>query len=152
VSAFRNYYRRKGIYQGYILPGIDSKLRELYELNFILGIITSKKQELAKKIVKILKLYKFFDYIIGETVDTKELGKLDPKLKLYIDKKYPDHRIIIIGDHPKDVMLSNNLNCPFIGVLTGNHSKEELKRVKIGKSIIINSVNELTIDLIYSLL
>jgi len=59
--------------------------------------------------------------------------------------------VYVTFDPAKDVLLSNNLNCPFIGVLTGNHSAEKLIKKKIGKSQIINSVRELTIGLIYSL-
>lgn len=151
VFAFREYYGRKGIYQASLLPGIKSKLKELYELSYTLGVITSKKQEMAKKILEILKIQKYFNYIIGETEDTKDLGKLDPKLKVIIEKNYPGYDIIIIGDHPKDVMLSNNLNCPFIGVLTGHYSSEQLNAIKKGKVIIINSVSELTNDLIMTL-
>jgi phosphoglycolate phosphatase len=152
VYAFREYYGSKGIYQATLLPGIKSKLCELYELSFTLGIITSKKQEMAKKVIEILKIHKYFDYIIGETEETMELGKLDPKLVTILKNNYPRHIIIIIGDHPKDVMLSNKLNCPFIGVLTGNHTTEQLKEIKHGKSLFINSVSDLSSNLIYSLL
>jgi len=151
-SAFREYYGKKGIYQAKLLHGIKSKLKELKELNFIIGIITSKQQEMAIQLIKILQMEDYFDYILGETEDRKELGKLDPKLKIILKKKYPEYQIIVIGDHPKDVMLSNNLNCPFIGVLTGNHSAKQLNEIKYGKVSIINSVRELNIDLIYSLI
>ncbi|MFX1500345.1 MAG: HAD family hydrolase [Promethearchaeota archaeon] len=151
-SAFREYYGKKGIYQATPLPGIKFKLVELKNLNFTLGIITSKKQELAKKLVEILQIKDYFDYIIGETEDTKKLGKLDPKLVEILKNKYPHQRIIVIGDHPKDVLLSNNLNCPFIGVLTGNHSANQLKELKKGNLKIINSVSEISTDLIYSLI
>ncbi|MFX1302310.1 MAG: HAD family hydrolase [Promethearchaeota archaeon] len=144
-SAFREYYGTKGIYQAYLLPGIKSKLEELKKLSFTLGIITSKKQEMAERIIEILKIEGYFDYIIGETEDRKELGKLDPNLKIILNKKYPGYKIIVIGDHPKDVMLSNNLNCPFIGVLTGHHSTKQLKKLKKGKFLAINSVRELTL-------
>lgn len=144
-SAFREYYGTKGIYQAYLLPGIKSKLEELKKLSFTLGIITSKKQEMAERIIEILKIEGYFDYIIGETEDRKELGKLDPNLKILLNKKYPGYKIIVIGDHPKDVMLSNNLNCPFIGVLTGHHSTKQLKKLKKGKFLAINSVRELTL-------
>ncbi len=90
--------------------------------------------------------------MLGETDERKELGKLDPSLKKILRKKYPEYKIIVIGDHPKDVMLSNNLNCPFIGVLTGHHSANQLKKIKEGKMLIINSVAELDINLITSLL
>jgi len=49
-------------------------------------------------------------------------------------------------------MLSNNLNCPFIGVLTGHHSAEQLNDIKTGKVLIIKSVSDLTVDLILSLI
>lgn len=152
TSAFRQYYGKKGIYQAKLLPGIKSKLKELKELKFTIGIITSKQQEMAIKLIKILQMEDYFDYIFGETEDRKELGKLDPKLKIILKKKYPGYQIVVIGDHPKDVRLSNNLNCPFIGVLTGNHSAKQLNEIKYGKVIIINSVREMNVELIYSLI
>ncbi len=152
TSAFREYYGKTGIYKANLLPRIASKLKELKELNFTMGIITSKKQELAQRIIELLNIQNYFDYVLGETEDRKELGKLDPSLKKILNSKYPGYKIIVIGDHPKDVMLSNKLNCPFIGVLTGSHSANQLKNIKDGKALIINSVSELDVDLIYSLL
>lgn len=152
AKAFREYYGTEGIYQSKLLPGVKKKLLELKEYNFSLGIITSKKQEMTEKIVKYLKIYSFFDFILGETEDRKNLGKLDPKLKEILLDNYPNNKFIIIGDHYKDVMLSNNLNCPFIGVLTGNHSAHQLKGYKDDDIIIINSIKELTIDKIKSLI
>jgi phosphoglycolate phosphatase len=151
VIAFREYYVKKGIFQAILLPGIKSKLNELNKQHFTMGVITSKKQELARKVVEVLNIQKYFEYILGETEDTKELGKLDPTLKKFLNNEYPGYKIVVIGDHPKDAMLSNNLNCPFIGVLTGNHSANQLKEIKEGKALIINSVSELDISLIYSL-
>ncbi|UCD01507.1 MAG: HAD hydrolase-like protein [Promethearchaeota archaeon] len=145
-SAFRDYYSIEGIYQSKLLPGVRKKLKELKKLNFSLGVITSKKQEMAVKILEYLKISDYFDYILGETEDRKVLGKLDPKLKDIFKNKYPNFKIIVIGDHPKDVMLSNNLNCPFIGVLTGNHSANELMKIKSNDVLIINSLKELTVD------
>ena len=151
VVSFREYYTRKGIYQGHLIPGVRNKLQELHDAGFIMGVITSKKQEMAEKMVEILKIRNYFDYILGETDDRKELGKLDPSLKLFFQTKYPNHHVIIIGDHPKDVLLSNNLECLFIGVLTGNHSAKELSDLKKGKHVILKSVKEIDQNKIYGL-
>lgn len=151
-SAFREFYSSKGIYQSHLLPGVKKKLKELKKNKFTIGIITSKKQEMAEKILKILKIKKYFDYILGETEERKEMGKLDPTLKKILDKKYPKSEIIVIGDHPKDVLLSNNLNCPFIGVLSGHHSAEQLMELKEGRFLVLNSVRELCLKTIYSIL
>jgi len=152
ASAFRRYYGTIGIYKASILPGVIEKLEDFKSRNYKMGIITSKKEEMAKKIVEILEISQYFDYILGETEDRKHLGKLDPELKHILSKNYPHYQIIVIGDHPKDVLLSNNMNCPFIGVLTGIHSATELGIYKSNKIVIINSVKDLTPEIIESIL
>jgi phosphoglycolate phosphatase len=153
ITAFREFYSKKGIFQGKLLSGIREKLEELKDHGFILGIITSKKQELAVRITKILDIFKYFEYIIGETDDVK--SKLDPNLKKQLFQNYPINQFIVIGDHQKDKALAFNLKVPFIGVLTGNTSATELsERSQINDSriIILNSVSDITPDIIYNLL
>ncbi|MHA2270148.1 MAG: HAD hydrolase-like protein [Promethearchaeota archaeon] len=55
--AFREYYGAKGIYQSKLLSGANNKLRELRNFGFQLGVITSKKQELAIKIAEYFRLH-----------------------------------------------------------------------------------------------
>ncbi|MBY8988613.1 MAG: HAD-IA family hydrolase [Candidatus Lokiarchaeota archaeon] len=148
-SAFREYYREKGIHQGSLLPGIIEALDLLKQSNFTLGVITSKRQELAVKITKILGIFKYFDYVIGESENVK--SKLDPNLKKQLHNEYSEYKIVIIGDHPKDKELAESLNVPFIGVLTGNHSFEELRSGDAVKTLVVESVKDLFPNLIYSL-
>lgn len=148
TSTFRKYYSSKGIYQVRLFSGVKNKLKELKK-SFILGVITSKKEEIAVKLLKYLKIDTYFDYILGETKSRKR--KTDPKLKDYLFKKYPDCNFVIIGDHPKDRELAEILNCPFIGVLTGFHNEKQLKLDDNSNVLILKSVNEITTELIYSL-
>ncbi|MBY9015221.1 MAG: HAD hydrolase-like protein [Candidatus Lokiarchaeota archaeon] len=149
VKAFRSYYGKKGIYQGNLLPDVKLKLEELKRNSFTLGVITSKKQEMAIRIVQILGIFDFFEYVIGESKQIK--SKLDPNLKISLLDKYKGYKIVIIGDHPKDKALAENLNVPFVGVLSGNHSAEELQRGSTVKTLIIKSIKDLKPELIYSL-
>lgn len=148
-SAFREYYSEKGIYQGCLLPGVKETLEELKQKDLTLGIITSKRQDLAVQITKILGIFNYFEYVIGESENIK--SKLDSNLKNYLLKKYSEYNIVIIGDHPKDRALAENINAPFIGVLTGNHSAEDLRLGNTTKTLILKSVKELFPNLIYSL-
>ena len=148
-SAFREYYREKGIYQGSLLPGVREKLEEFKQHFFTLGVITSKRQDLAIQITKILDIFTYFEYIIGESDNVK--SKLDPNLKKHLQNNYSEYSIVIIGDHPKDLALAENIGAPFIGVLTGNHSAKELRRGNAPKILIMKSVKELFPNLIYSL-
>ena len=59
---------------------------------------------------------------------------------------------MIVGDHPNDKKLAEKLECPFVGVLTGNHSAKDLESNKTQvKMIILNSIQELTKEKIFSL-
>jgi phosphoglycolate phosphatase len=144
--SFREYYGTKGIYQSKLLPGVKNKLNELKEYGFQLGVITSKKQELAIKIAEILKIDGFFSYILGESPQIKT--KLDPNLRTILYEKFPKSIFIIIGDHPKDALLSKNLNCPFIGVLTGSHTENSLREARADseQTLILRSVKHLSIE------
>ena len=148
-AAFREYYSEKGIYQGSLLPGIRETLEVLKQNDFTLGVITSKRQGLAIRITKILEIFKYFDYVIGESEKVK--SKLDPNLKKQLQNNYSEYKIVIIGDHPKDKELAESLHVPFIGVLTGNHSFEELRSGDVVKTIVVESVKDLFPNLIYSL-
>lgn len=148
VSSFREYYKKEGIYQVKLLSGVLEKIKELYQ-NFPLGIITSKKEEMAKKLIKHLNLRKYFEFILGETEE--RILKTDPKIEAYLRLKYPGFTYIIIGDHPKDKELAQMLGSPFVGVLTGNHNKEELEQdIKVPHQIIKN-LTDLYEDLIFRL-
>ena len=145
VKAFREYYRAKGIFQVEFLPGIKEKLQELKNKSFFLGIITSKKEEMARQVVEILGISHIFEYVIGEGNIMKT--KMDPNLLEYLNKSYPHYQFIIIGDHPKDRFLAEHLGVPFIGVLTGSHSAKELQKDGNTKTLNLKSVKELNEEL-----
>ncbi|MFX1275455.1 MAG: HAD family hydrolase [Promethearchaeota archaeon] len=147
-ASFREFYATKGIYQVKLYSGVREKLHELSN-DFIMGVITSKKQEMAVKLLKHLKINHFFDYIIGENEEIK--SKQDPKLKQLLFSKYQNHEFVIIGDHPKDKLLSDMLNCPFIGVLTGHHSKDQLIGKYSKNQLILKSIENINKLQIYSL-
>jgi len=148
TSAFREYYGSKGLFQVKLYHGVNKKLEDLRR-SFILGVVTSKKQEMAIKLLKYLEIDNYFDFILGETDEIK--SKIDLKLKDYLLKRYPNYKFVVIGDHPHDKMLAEMLESPFIGLLTGNHTKEQLKREGKSNTLILNSVIEITEEMIYTL-
>jgi len=148
IDTFREFYSSEGIYQVKLLPGSRKKVEELSN-SFTLGVITSKKEEMAVKLLKYLKIDHFFDFILGES--SGRTSKTDPNLIKYLISLYPQSKFLIVGDHPNDRRLAELLKCPFIGVLTGTHTGEQLKVNSITKTIILESINEITIDKIYRL-
>ncbi len=149
TEVFREFYGKTGLYQVKLLSGIKRKLKELETQNFTMIVLTSKKQELAIKVAKYLKIDGFFRFILGETEERKR--KTDPALKYFLLKEFPNHNFVMIGDHPNDRKVAELLNCPFIGLLTGVHDAEQLTRESKVKVLILNSASKITSEKIFSL-
>ncbi|MHA2184525.1 MAG: HAD family hydrolase [Promethearchaeota archaeon] len=150
-SMFREYYKAKGIYQSILLSGVKTRLKEFKSCYFTLGVVTSKKQDIALKILRYLGIESYFDYVIGETDKIK--SKTDPLLFKTLTDSYPGYNFIIIGDHPKDALLAKGLNCPFIGVLTGFYNSNQLKQARADNSqtVIIKKIKFLSVDMVNSI-
>lgn len=150
VSAFRDFYGKKGIYHSKLIKGVKKKLKELKDSGFSLGVLSSKKHEMVHKILKILKINHFFDLYLGETEQRKK--KFDPITKKILEENFPNKQIIVIGDHTNDVKVAEMLGCPFIGVLTGTTIKEKLIESISVPYMILKSIRDLDLNVIYSIL
>ncbi|MBN1214993.1 MAG: HAD hydrolase-like protein [Candidatus Lokiarchaeota archaeon] len=148
INSFRKYYAKKGIYQVVLFPEVANILNSLKKHNIILGIVTSKKQELAKKLLENLQIIEYFDFIIGESLKIK--SKTDLNLKNFFFQEYPNYTYFIIGDHTSDRKLAEMLNCKFIGVLTGTHTKEELLKDSSVPVFILDTISQLSFKKLFS--
>lgn len=148
VKSFREYYRKEGIYQVQLYAGVFELLKELESAGMILGVVTSKKRDLAIRLLKYLKIFPFFEFIHGETESIK--NKTDPYLKEFFHTNYPpeDYNYVIVGDHLSDKKLAEMLQCPFIGVLTGQKSALDLKKGDIIYVQTIPHISDLGVDLV----
>ncbi len=150
ITSFRNYYGKKGIYQVELYPNVINILRKLKDQKIKLGIVTSKKKEMAVKLLKYLKIYEYFDFVIGETKEIK--SKTDLKIKKIFYEGFFDYKFIVVGDHLRDRKLAEMLNCPFIGVLTGNHSSVELTERSSIPVLILDNISQLSLEKVHSLI
>ncbi|MGV9197607.1 MAG: HAD family hydrolase [Promethearchaeia archaeon] len=148
TSAFRNYYRERGIYQVKFLAYTKKKVKNLSK-SFKLGVITSKKEEMAQKIVKIIGLERYFDFVLGETQMRRK--KAHDSVLDFLEKNYPDYEYLVVGDHIHDRELAELIDGVFIGVLTGFHTREQLLQEHNGKGIILQDLSKLSIQLIQDL-
>ena len=116
-----------------VLPGAREILEKLSSLGYRIGLLTGSTGKVAKKILEITDLKKYFDILtFGEEADSREgLFKLSlekAKKRFNIDFKGRD--VIMIGDSIRDVDCGKKFSAVTIAVTTGHHSYEELKGFK----------------------
>ncbi len=148
TRSFREYYRKEGLYKVRLYKGVPDLLTTFKREGIILGVSTSKKKELAIKLLKYLSIYHFFDFVIGETEKIKR--KTDPLVKKLFYSRYPPDKCnyIIVGDHTSDKGLAEMLECPFIGLLTGHSSEDVLKSGSRVHTEVLHHVSEISLELI----
>lgn len=140
TNIYRQYYGDKGMLEAELYPGMLQALTHLQELDYKLYIATSKKEDVAIKMLNSLGLDHHFKAIFGSTplTPTKTLVL---KHALNMTNSAAEHSVMI-GDREYDIIGGQNNNvAKTIGVLWGFGGKLELENA--GSDYIIQHPKEL---------
>lgn len=124
----------------HILPGTEILIKELKkDKNNILAVLTGSSEKITKKILHSASLLKYFSFIVTGEYE-KNRKKLAKYLLEKVKNKYKIEKTFMIGDSIRDIEAGKAVNAFTIAVLTGFHSKEQLK--KSGVDCIFKNLND----------
>ena len=110
-------------------------------LNQIDGFPEVGKEKFARQILEHFELDKYFEHVVGATLDGKLGRKSDIIKKALKDLEIKDHQqVIMIGDREYDISGANDSGLDSIGVLYGFGRCEELRQA--GATQIAESTEE----------
>lgn len=127
IAVFRERYATIGLYENRIFPGVLELLQALRRKGKRLAVATSKKEELAVRILEHFQIAEYFEIIGG---DRRELGR-DTKAKVIayvleaMGAKKDD--VIMIGDRKFDIEGAHAIGIPCIAVEYGYGDRAELE-------------------------
>ncbi|KOF56954.1 hypothetical protein AGR56_10145 [Clostridium sp. DMHC 10] len=141
VKYYREYFSEKGLFENEIYPNIESMLSKLKDAGLHLIVATSKPTVFSEKILDHFNLAKFFDAIVGSTLDGSRSKKSDV-IKFVLKKnKINPNEALMIGDREHDIIGAAKNNITSMGVTYGFGSHSELK--KAGAAYVVDTVNEI---------
>ncbi|GFH43355.1 phosphoglycolate phosphatase [Lactococcus hodotermopsidis] len=127
VATYRKYYENRGMREAKIYDGIIELLNVLRADDYRVYIATSKKDEVAKKMLDVLDLTDKFDGIFGST--TTENSKTLVLQKALLDTQSLPSNSSMVGDREHDIIGGfNNHVAKTIGVLWGFGNLAELSQ------------------------
>jgi phosphoglycolate phosphatase len=127
VTLYRERYVPVGIYETSLYPGIVELLTELKNAGKYLAIATSKPQPMAEEVLRYLKIYNFFDKIMGADVIGPKQSKRSVLEALFEEMEIKDKtKYVMIGDTKFDIIGANLVGVDSIGVSYGYGDKEEM--------------------------
>lgn len=142
IDYYREYFGDKGIFENSVYIGIEQMLLHLKNSGRNIVLATSKPQKYAVEILKHFKLYKYFDFIGGATMDGARSEKSDV-IKYVLNNINFDSLsdIVMVGDREHDIIGAKQNDIDSIGVLFGYGTEEELESA--GATHIAKSVDEI---------
>ncbi len=128
-----------------LLPGAKKVLNYLRKKKLILSVASNRPREFSNIVLRQLKIYKYFDYIL--CADQIKRPKPYPDIINKILKKFSltKEETIYVGDMAVDVQAGRRAGVKTAAVLTGSSSKKEILKAK--PNIILKDIYGLIKDL-----
>jgi phosphoglycolate phosphatase len=129
VAYYREYYKDKGIFEGYVYDGIEETLKRLKDAGKRVMVATSKPEEYAKRVLEKFGIAKYFDFIAGATMDEKtRANKIEIMQYAFDSCEVSPTDTIMVGDRLFDIEGAKNFGMECIAVLYGYGSREEFEK------------------------
>ncbi len=127
VSAFREYFPTKGIFENEVYPGVPALLAGLKAAGKTVVIATSKPEEYAKRIMEHFDLAQYCDFVCGATLDETRTDKAEVIAYALETAGITDKSsVVMVGDREHDVVGAKKNGLPCVGAVYGYGSAEEL--------------------------
>jgi phosphoglycolate phosphatase len=138
VTVFRERYSSIGYSENTLYDGIKIVLQILYQSGANLGVCTTKRVDLAEKVLNLFRLRRYFKFVSGGDVGIQKWQQLEGLLQ----KKIITSNSIMVGDREGDIIAAHKNGLHSAGVLWGYGDMAELAAQNPG--FIFSSPAELT--------
>ena len=130
IDVFREYYDIYGWWDNEVYFGIRDMLASLRGAEKKLAVATSKPEETAKRVLRLVGLTEYFDFIAGAVSGTERHKKAQVIEYCLENLGVKDSRChaILVGDRMYDAEGALETGIDSLGVLWGHGSREELEK------------------------
>ena len=123
VAKYRERYLEEGFRENRIYDGIEDMLSGIKAFSIPIGICTTRREDIARKILDHLKMTELFSFISGGDVGVKKEEQIDE----LICKKMIPKKTLMVGDRGSDLIAAHKNRILSAGVLWGYGARNELE-------------------------
>lgn len=114
-----------------VFIGIYQTIKSLYDKGVVMGVVTSKRRELASRGLKLFNLNDYFIFVNGSEDSTKHKPDGDPLIvamkKAGVKNK---EEVLYVGDSPLDILCAKNAGVKSAAVAWTYSPRSDLERVE----------------------
>lgn len=124
VAKYRERYRDVGYAENTLYPGIADALAGISSDGVQMGVCTSKRTEVAERVLELFSLRQHFNFVDGGDVGVRK----GDQLRALLDQGRVGPASTMIGDRAVDIEAARANGLGAVGVLWGHGTKAELLR------------------------
>ena len=124
IKLFRERYFSTGYKENVLYEGIREVLEQLTEEDNILCIATTKRKDIAEKVLRLFEIDRYFSQVHGTDLYRK---KADLLRDILDDPAINSRPMIMIGDRDTDFKAATEVNMPSIAVKWGYGNEKEFE-------------------------
>ena len=128
LDIYRPYYRRVGMFNATVYPGVPDVLAELQKAGIPVSLATSKPESSAIRILVHFGLDHYFTVMTGASEDDSRSAKVDvvaDALRRLGEAGADLSRVVMVGDREHDVIGAAANDVPTVLVTWGYGSRAE---------------------------
>ena len=129
VDKYRERYLEIGYSENVMYDGMKEVIDELHQFrSCALGICTSKRKDIAEKILQMFGLEEYFGFVSGGEIGISKTQQIT----MLLGSSEVSDRSMMIGDRSVDILAAHSNGLQSMGVLWGYGSRRELEEVGAG--------------------
>ena len=143
VEYYRERYKKQGIFENELYPGVEQMLQGLREKGLRLAVASSKPEYFVTQILEYFHINQYFEQIVGSGLDGSRSSKTEVIEETLARLQMSDHRqdVLMVGDRKYDVLGAREAGLSCLAVSYGYGSVEELEAAEPLK--IVDSTEEI---------
>lgn len=122
VAKYRERYFSVGYKENVLYAGIVEVLSDFDAAGIPMGVCTSKRTDIAERVLEMFDVRRFFQFVDGGEVGTKKWQQIE----ILKARGHVDRSTIMIGDRAVDIEAAHRNGLSGAGVLWGYGSREEI--------------------------
>ena len=128
VSIYREHNESQHNLRVDVVPGADRALRCLARKGYRLGIVTSKRQDMAERGLRLVGLQDLFDVIVHMDSTVRHKPHPEPVKHALALMRGDSSRAVYVGDSPYDMMAGHAAGLRTLGLVHNTFREETLRR------------------------
>jgi phosphoglycolate phosphatase/pyrophosphatase PpaX len=130
IDIYKNFYFDY-IDRSKAYPGVYDLIDYLYSRKIKIGLLTTKGQDQAERILRHFKIYDKFDYVMGRRPGNKIKPSGQPLNVIMSSIGVKDKtECLMVGDSELDILCGKNAGALTAAVTFGYRSREQLEKEK----------------------